>query len=165
MTDLVMTEDVETFVDEIMYRHDRYFTKIQNKFTENNKLEEFIWCILGDYIWDSTGRVCNAFDEEIIDYWNGDPLAYAKQLVAEIKSAKNIIVNTFIMYFENEEEFLENDIDVISYDSTDYFYSFGASEIVQNRYGKKLRKLSMKKIRQLNDLLDRVGLPILSRSK
>ena len=101
MTDLVMTEDVETFVDEIMYRHDRYFTKIQNKFTENNKLEEFIWCILGDYIWDSTGRVCNAFDEEIIDYWNGDPLAYAKQLVAEIKSAKNIIVNTFIMYFEN----------------------------------------------------------------
>lgn len=133
-------------------KHEEYFENIRKKLDKSSKVERFIYDIIGDYIWDINGSVCEDPDYQLGYYWDGHVSDYAEELQEQIDNAKYVIINSFVKYLRNKSEIDNFSLDEIDDESLEFFNEIGAPELCNNSI-KWQDKLSINQVKQLNKIL------------
>ena len=128
--------------------HYSFFNRIINSMSNGVEAEEFIICIINDYLWDVNLTVVRSLEypeNDIKDLWDNSADQYVNELAKEELLARDFIINTFIVYTCNKEKILNNN-EKINDISNDYY-------------------LSEEEVDQLNSILQKVKQPTISNEK
>lgn len=141
--------------------HAKYFTSLQAKIQINTKAKSFISNTIGDYIWDMNNSFCENPNFQLGWYFNGNVKSYATQLLNDIINAKNAIINLYLLYNYNKNDFEDIRAEYeenkefntyISDVSLDYYNIIGGS-VCTHPEPQEILALTNQELKELNSIL------------
>lgn len=131
----------------------------------NTKRTRFIKDVIGDFIWDLGESVDNSLNFQLDYYWEGNVNLYLNQLTEHKKEAANVVINLFIFFEQNIEEFEDMTLDEIDEESAEYYGVFGGNISYLQNLKEKVRSLSLTSQKLLNKYLSACNLKVINIKK
>ena len=131
---LTKEKDWQVFQN-ITAKHEEYFENMRKNLDKASKVERFIYDIIGDYLWDINGSVCEDPDFQLGYYWDGKFSDYAEELQEQINNAKYVIINLFVKYLRNKSEI--NDLTLTEIDDESHWLWNGGNTTLRSFFSHK----------------------------
>lgn len=144
--------------------HYSFFNRIINSMSNGVEAEEFITCIINDYLWDVNLTVVRSLEypeNDIKNLWDNSADQYVNELAKEELLARDFIINTLIVYTCNKEKILNNNEEINDI-LNDYYLSEGIDYFFSKKYKYQLLQLTQPDLILLNKILSRLGMKKIS---